>query len=1055
MESHADDRRFEQSAPGLGRVPVLFAALLSLAAPPLADGAEEINFVRQIRPLLSDHCFTCHGPDASNRKGDLRLDVREGVFGKSDDQVIVSPGHSSRSELFRRITASDPTERMPPAESHKPLSAEQIELIRRWIDEGAAWSGHWAFESPVLPKGAAGKSLAMIIDELVLARLKQERLSFSPEADRATLLRRLSLDLTGLPPSIAEIDSFVDDPRPQAYDDAVERLLRSPHYGEHWGRFWLDAARYADSDGYEKDKPRLAWSYRDWVIRAFNQDLPYDQFVIEQIAGDLLPHPTQDQRVATGFLRNAMTNEEGGADPEQFRMEAMFDRMDAIGKSVLGLTIQCAQCHDHKFDPISQQEYYGLFAFLNNCHEASIAVLTPEELQLRGRVLGEIRRIERQRQASCADWPRQLESWENSNPGDRARWTVATSNDDHSAGGHPMLHLSDGSYMLQGYAPVKATTTLHFKVASHAITAFRLEQLNDPGLPCGGPGRSFKGVAALTEFKARVWPNGHYDQGRSVVFRTALANLNPPERELDSAFDDRTGTRRVTGPVGFAIDDDPKTAWVSDLGPGRRNAPSEAIFVAESPISFPNTEELEVEVQLVQNHGGWNSDANQAQSFGRFRISTTDDEGPFAAPLPCDVQTVLGIAKDCRTDSQSATLFSYWRTTRSEWSAANARIEELWAGHPEGSSQLVLEERSEPRVTRLLDRGSFLKPLEVVTPATPGFLHALSEPRSVGEFASSSRTPPRLALARWLVDRRSPTTARSLVNRIWQAYFGTGLVSTSEDLGSQSEAPSHPELLDALAVTLMDGGWRIKELHRQIVRSEVYRQSSRVDPHLLVVDPANRLLGRGARFRVDAEMVRDMALAASGLLNPAIGGPSVYPPAPEFLFQPPTSYGPKDWNTDTGSGRFRRGLYTFRFRSIPYPAMQAFDGTTGDFSCVRRTRSNTPLQALTTLNEPVFLQCAGALAERTLRDGGSTDEERLHYACRRCLGRAPRAEECQVLARLVAQELSYFEEHPGDAEKLNRSTSVTADESIKTGELAAWTIVARTLFNLDEAITKE
>jgi hypothetical protein len=893
-------------------------------------------------------------------------------------------------------------------------------------------------------------------------------------------LRRLSLDLVGLPPTIAEVDAFLADQSEKTYENVVDRLLASPHYGERWARIWLDAARYADSDGYEKDKSRQVWAYRDWVINAFNQNLPYDRFIIEQIAGDLLPTATPDQLMATGFLRNSMINEEGGVDPEQFRMEAMFDRMDAIGKGVLGLTIQCAQCHSHKFDPLTQEEYYRMFAFLNNSYESNVAAYTPGEQMLRADIFRQIREIEAGLQHQAPDWPERMARWEESVAANQPEWTVIQSSEDDPSGGQKMYRLKDGSYLCQGYAPTKHDVTITMTTPVQNITAFRLEQLTDPNLPLGGPGRSIKGTAALTEFKVRVKPIGKPDKGEFVKFVKATADANPAEKPLDAIYDDKSSKNRVTGPVEMAIDGKDETAWGIDIGPDRRNRPCKAVFVAEKPIAYE--EGVEIEVHLVQNHGGWNSDDNQNHNLGRFRLAVTTAPDPVADPLPADVRSALAVSRDARTPAQTAALFSYWRTTVPEWHEANAKIEELWKQHPEGSSQLVLSERSEPRTTHMLERGDFLKPATSVAPGVPAFLHPLP--------AGAPAT--RLSFAQWLADRKSPTTARSFVNRVWQTYFGTGLVSTSEDLGSQSETPSHPELLDWLAVEFMKpedsnrelihqtdnlkrnpelwrrawflsdaqncGNWDIKRLHRLIVMSATYRQASKVTPELLAKDPFNRLLARGPRIRVDAEVVRDVALAASGLFDPTVGGPSVFPPAPDFLFAPPASYGPKTWKTDTGTGRFRRALYTFRYRSVPYPALQAFDAPNGDFSCVRRTRSNTPLQALTSLNEPIFLECARGLAQQTLRDGGANDAERATYAFRRCLARLPSATESATLLTLLAKEVERFSDDKHNPWELAAADPEHPPElpvGTTPAQLAAWTAVSRVLLNLDETITKE
>jgi hypothetical protein len=1040
----------------IGHALAVCLIVLLNGVPSLAAKKPRVDFARDIRPIFQGRCYSCH--DGRKHKAGLRLDVRTSVLrGGESGKAAVVPGDSKKSELLRRLTALDEDEVMPP--SGERLNADQVQRLREWIDAGATWpdglagddsrsKNHWAFRPPVrasLPPVQNCNWPRNPLDRFVLARLEKEGLTPSPEADRVTLLRRLSLDLIGLPPTLEEVDAFLADKNEQAYEKVVDRLLASPHYGERWGRHWLDAARYADSDGFEKDKSRQVWAYRDWVINALNRDLPYDRFLIEQLAGDLLPDATQDQKVATGFLRNSMINEEGGIDPEQFRMEAMFDRMDAIGKSILGLTIQCAQCHNHKFDPLTQTEYYRLFAFLNSDHEANIAVYTPDEQMRRAEVFRDIHTIENELRHRYPDWRERMHAWEDSVKDNQPKWIIVRPELDTS-GGEKHYLLADGSILAQGYAPTKHTITFTAKTDLKTITAVRLELLKDPNLPLGGPGRSIYGTGALTEFKMRAAPAEDGGKAKEVKFAKAMADVNPPEKPLDAIFDDKSDKRRVTGPIPFAIDGNNDTAWGIDVGPGRRNQLRKAVFLADKPIRHPKGTILTF--QLVQNHGGWNSDDNQNHNLGRFRFSVTDCSSAEADPLPSRVRDLLAIPREQRTPAQEGTIFSYWRTTVSEWKDANDKIEALWQKHPQGSSQLVLQAREEPRDTHILKRGDFLKPTQSVSPGVPAFLHPLS----------ADAPPTRLTFARWLVNRRSPTTARALVNRIWQTYFGIGFVASSEDLGTRSEPPSHPELLDWLAVEFMERGWSLKKLHKLIVCSATYRQSSRQTPELQARDPYNRLLARGPRFRVEGEIVRDIALSASGLLNPALGGRSVFPPLPSFLLVPPASYGPKIWPEDKGANRYRRGLYTFRYRSVPYPMLQTFDTPNGDASCVRRVRSNTPLQALVTLNEPVFLDCARSLALRTLVDGGATDTERLVYAFRRCVARLPTNEEKAELLKLLSKQQQRFahpDAKPWELAANDPNHPPPLPKGVTPAQVAVWTVVSRVLLNLDETITKE
>ncbi|HVY69157.1 MAG TPA: DUF1549 and DUF1553 domain-containing protein, partial [Verrucomicrobiae bacterium] len=947
-----------------------------------------------------------------------------------------------------------------------PLTAGQIGLLRAWIDQGAVWpakavvaatgvKSHWAFSAPVRPSLPVVKNKKWVrneIDRFILAKLERENLKPSPEADKITLIRRASLDLIGLPPSVAEVDAFLADKSPNAYEKVVDRLLQSPHYGERWGRHWLDAARYADSDGYEKDKSRQVWFYRDYVVKAFNQDIPYDQFIIEQLAGDQLPDATQDQIVATGFLRNSMLNEEGAIDPEQFRMEAMFDRMDAIGKSMLGLTIQCAQCHTHKFDPVTQEEYYRLFAFINNDHEASKIVYLPEEQMKIANLTREMAELEANLRHTTPDWEERMAKWEESVRNDQPQWTPVHVErvGDNDQGYYPQ---KDESQLAAGYAPTYLTESWRTTNSMASVGSFRLELLNDPSLPWTGPGRSFMGTCALTEFKVEAADAANPTNKIKVKLVKATADYSNPRRDLEINFDDQNGNKRVTGPVDYAIDDKNDTAWGIDAGPGRRNQPRKAVFVPEKPVEFPAGAILTV--TLVQNHGGWNSDDHMNNNLGRFRFSITPATNVVADPLPKRIREIVSsVPRDKRTPEQQAAVFACWRGTVADFRETNDKIEKLWAQWPAGSTALVLKSREDRRETAMLKRGDWLKPGKVVTAGVPAFLNQLP----------ADYEPTRLTLAKWITDRKAPTTARVFMNRAWQEYFGTGLVPSPEDFGTRCEAPSHPELLDWLAVEFMeptvDPGkpWAFKRMQRLIVTSATYRQSSRVGKELLEKDPYNRLLARSSRLRVDGEIVRDIALAASGLLNEKIGGPSIYSPAPEFLFQPPASYAPFPWKTETGENRYRRAFYTFRRRSTPYPMLASFDAPNGDFSCVRRARSNTPLQALTLLNEPVFVECAQALARKTLVEGGKSDEDRIEYAFRRTLSRPPAKDERKELLALLEKERKRSAEGWYNAREIATGKNEMPEKlpaGITPNQLAAYTVVSRVLLNLDETITKE
>jgi mono/diheme cytochrome c family protein len=1038
----------------------LACATIALFSARATQAGEPVDFARDVKPILDARCAECHG--AQKQESELRFDLRDAALRGGAGGEVIAPGKSGESTLLQRVTSQEKSERMPP--EGDALTAEQVDTLRRWIDEGAAWPdehagaaedllakklAHWAFHAPVRPASPELANAAWArneIDRFILARLQQEGLAPSPEADKVTLLRRLSLDLIGLPPTIEEVDAFVADTSPDAYEKQVDRLLASPHYGERWARHWLDGARYADSDGFEKDKSRNVWMYRDWVVGAFNRDLPYDRFIVEQFAGDQLPNATQDQAVATGFLRNSMLNEEGGIDPEQFRMEAMFDRMDALGKSVLGLTIQCCQCHNHKFDPISQEEYYRLFAFLNNDHEPQRVVYTPAELMTCERLMRSMRELDDRVREMQPDWAERMAAWEETVRANQPAWTALHpeffQDDDNGA---RLTLLDDESMLCAGYAPTYCSYTVRGTPATKKISALRLDFLNDPNLPRRGPGRSFKGTFALTDIKVFTAPASDHSKHTEAKITAASADFSQPQRPLEANFDDRSGRERIVGGIEMAIDGKDETAWGIDAGPGRSNQPRNAVFRFEKPIELAEGDVIVVE--LLQRHGGWNSDDHQNNLIGRFRVSLTDADGEVAAdPLPARVRAILAKPVAERSPEEIDAVFRCWRTTQPEFADANVQTEALWGEWPFGTTALVLEARDAPRETRMLKRGSFLDPADAVAPGVPKFLHQLPE----GAPAT------RLTFAEWLADRRSPTTARVFVNRLWQAYFGTGIVATSEDFGTQADAPSHPELLDWLACEFMDRGWSVKAMHRLMVNSATYRQSSQVNEALLAHDPYNRLLARGARVRVEGEVVRDIALASSGLLNPTLGGPSVFPPVPASLLT--LSYAPITWPEETGPNRYRRALYTYRRRSMPYPALQNFDTPNADAACVRRGRSNTPLQALTTLNETVFVECAQSLGMKMAREGGATDDERIDFAFRRCVSRRPSDDERAALKELMQKQAKRFAEgwaNPWQVATGKDEPPTDLPDGVTPVQLAGYTIVARVILNLDETIVKE
>ena len=981
--------------------PALLSFLLATHA------AAAVDFVQDIQPIFSEHCYKCHGPH--KQEAAFRLDHKPTALKGGDFGTAILPGKADDSRLVHAVLGTNPKMRMP--RKGDPLTADEIAKLKAWIDAGAVWpdsasvkieqkTDHWAFKPPVKPKIPANAKHP--IDAFIRERLEKEGLQSAPKASPETLRRRMYLDLVGLPPDPSDNSDL---------SDLTDKLLQSPHFGERWARHWLDAAHYADSNGYEKDPMRFIWFYRDWVINAYNRDLPYNEFVIQQIAGDQLPKATQDQIVATGFLRNSMINEEGGIDPEQFRMEAMFDHMEVIGRSILGLSIGCAQCHNHKYDPISQEEYYRMFAYLNNDNEPWRVVYTAAEQMQRSQILQRTAELEAKLKHDHPDWQQRMNAWKTQVKAAQPQWHTLHFVDDPS-GGEKALRQPDGSILAQGYAPTKSDVKFVVKLDRDAdtpvrspvmkISAFRLELMNDPNLPAYGPGRSQKGTAALTEFNAQMNIDG---KATKLKFVRATADFGEAENTPLAPFardKESDKDKRVTGPISYAIDGKAETAWGIDAGPGRRNVPRNAVFVLEKPVEVKPDSELSV--TLSMKHGGWNSDDLQTMNLGRYRISTTDAPNAEADPL---------------YSRQSE--FAIFRTTVPEWKAVNDEIEAAWQQHPQGTTTLVLDARDQPRMTTILKRGDFTKPGDKVTTGVPAVLNPL--PKN----ADGSR----LTFAKWLASGQSPTTARAYVNRVWQAVFGTGLVETAEDFGTQGTPPSHPELLDWLAVDFMEHNWSTKHLLKLIVTSETYQQSSKITPELLERDPYNRLLARGPRFRVEGEVVRDIQLAASGLLNPAVGGRPVMPPAPAYLFEKPASYAPFPWHVDEDANQFRRSVYVFRRRSTPYPFLSTFDVPNGEASCIRRSRSNTPMQALMTLNETMSMEAAKALGERMWKEGGATDASRIAYGFKLCTGRAPHSKESSVLLDMLTRHQS------------------------KPGEIAPRTLVARVLLNLDETITKE
>jgi hypothetical protein len=1003
---------------------IVIVCSAAFASPRVAGASpNKIDFTRDIQPILSQKCLSCHGP--RKQEGHLRWDNKESAIAGGENGPDIKIGDSTHSPVIRMVTSTDPDVVMP--QKGDPLTADQVGLLRAWIDQGASWPAsasvqiadnrhHWAFippSRPQLPSVKHRKWPHNPIDYFVLARLETEKLAPSPEADRPTLLRRLSLDLTGLPPTIQEIQGFAADRSPDAYDKQIERLLASPHYGECWARHWLDAAHYADSNGYEKDLARSIWPYRDWVINAYNQNMPFDQFAIDQLAGDMLPRSTVEDKVATGFLRNSMLNEEGGIDPEQFRIQGIIERMDVLGKAFLGLTINCCQCHNHKFDPFSQREYYQLFAFLNNDDEPAIETPSKDTKAAREAIKRKIAGIEGDLIAKNPGISDAMGDWEKRMGAMERQWIVLDPSAYYAAVGTKFTKLEDKSLLATGSNPGVSEYTVTCKTSLKGITAFRLDVLADPNLPYNGPGRADNGNFVLSEFTVQVGTN-------QISLTNATADFSQTGFPVAAAID---GT--ITNKTGWAV---------QDL-PGRSNRDRQAVFETQQPLG--DGQEMTLKFTLNQSYG-------DEHTLGRFRICATTGPQPVQAdPLSASARRILSIPRADRTALQVRELFGFYRLSDPQFADANKMIDEEQGRWPAAPTTLVLETRDQQRETHVFTRGDWQRPGDLVTPGVPSILNPLPSGQALN----------RLTLAKWVVDRRNPTVARVIVNRIWQEYFGRGLVASSEDFGTQGDRPTHPELLDWLAVEFMDHGWEVKHIQRLIAGSATYRQSSVVTPQMWERDQYNQLLARGPRTRVDAEIIRDIALSAGGLLDEKIGGPSVYPPIPDGVMA--LGYGsPMAWET-TAKDRYRRGMYTFAKRSVPYPSLQVFDAPTGESPCPRRIRSNTPLQALTTLNDPVFVEAAQAMALRVWNHGGKSERSRINYAFELCTGRKPRSSEVETISSLLRDENSFFENHTARAVQVASPDPKAPPADVNLHRVAAWTMVSRVLLNLDETITKE
>ncbi|MEK7954246.1 PSD1 and planctomycete cytochrome C domain-containing protein [Luteolibacter soli] len=1167
-------------------LPICSFSILALPTLLSAEPAT-VDFSKDVRPILSNRCFKCHGPDEGARKGKLRLDLKEAALGAGESgKTTIVPHKPDESELVKRLHSTDPEDIMPPASAKMEMPESEREILRQWIAQGAEYKDHWAFVPPVKVTLPAGDTKPAI-DQLVQKRLTAEHLKPSPEAGKYQLIRRVSLDLTGLPPSPEETHAFVNDTAPDAYDKLVDRLLASPAYGERWARRWMDLARYADTNGYEKDRERSIWPWRDWVIRSLNDDMPFDQFTIRQLAGDMLPGATPDDIVATGFHRNTMLNEEGGIDPLEFRYHAMTDRVATTGITWLGMTVGCAQCHTHKYDPILHREYFQLMAFMDNTEEIRYDLPDPTLAERQSK-----------RDREVADLIAALpEKWPSPPPPAPTLTSVT------SESGEVAKILPDQSALFSTPGAAKDTYTLCFDAKGGTIDRIRLDALADAGIVSGGPGRTGHGNFVLSEIEVYTRPNRPNAEWQRVELASASAAVEQPGYPVSAAIDgkretgwavqkdgvplktdkdatftfktpvdthrtphfmvklvqdygsshtigrprisvsgpddkkpenkdavrlaydawlDRTrdatvpwtvlepvkmdsnepiltlekdksvfvsgdttkddrfvltfkdfpagassirlealadkrqpaygpGKTYYEGPSGdfllyriivkadgqelkiasasasnssnpqLAIDEDDLTGW----GPaGRFGENCQAVFNLAEPL--PRARELTVELRMGRHY---------AATLGKFRLSATDE--PAKAPsqvLPHDLEEVLVTGDKRKIDAARPELFRQFLLNAPELTNETNAIRELLKPLST-TSTLAMAERDpqHPRKTFRHNRGEFTQPAEPVSPNVPAFLPPMDpkEPKN------------RLGFARWLVSRGHPLTARVTVNRQWQAFFGIGLVKTLEDFGFQGEMPSNQELLDWLAVDFMENGWSMKRLHRQIVTSATYKQSSKVTPELLEKDPQNRLLARGPRTRVEAEMVRDIVLSSADLLSHKMYGPSVRPPQPNSVTE--GAYGGMSWDVSQGEDRYRRALYTFAKRSAPFATSITFDAPTGEACIARREMANSPLQSLVLLNDEVFYEAAQVLGKKVAALQG-THADKVTYIFERCLTRPPEASETDMLVTF----------YNGQVERLKKGELKTAElmPAGSTDDEAAWMMTARILLNLDETITR-
>jgi len=1067
------------------RRPSRFTSALFVFALPLAAGLraeDKVQFNRDVRPIFSDTCFQCHGPDEKKRKAGLRLDTRETAVKPAESgDIAIVPGKPEESEMVKRLETTDPDDVMPPSKLHKKITPEQIAAVKKWIAQGAEYQPHWAFIKPersAVPRladihlpdtgwknGADGHGdwTANPVDGFLLQSMAAKGLTPAREAAPETVIRRMSLDLTGLPPTPAEVDAFAQSWRTNgsrvAVDKLADRLLASPRYGERMAVQWLDFARYADSNGFQSDTSRQMWHWRDWVIDAFNRNMPFDEFTLEQLAGDMLPNATRDQIVASGFQRNCRLNGEGGRIVEEWFAETVIDRVETTGMTWLGLTLGCCRCHDHKFDPITQREFYQFFAFFNSSDENGVlddfpgaagsrqggnsrpvlALPSPEEEAQMAKLEAVVKTAQQRVAEAQKQLPQLARDWEarfrETLQEKKPAWQLLAA-EARSEGGATLTRLEDGSWLASGKNPPNDTYTVTAPIPAGEFSGLLLEALPDASLPQQSLGRNSNGNYVLTSVEAEISAPS-LPQQLVADFTRAEADYEQKGWEVKQIVDDNSPRR------GKQKD---KKGWAIDGNDPAKRLPRKAMFVTGSPLTVPPDATIMIRLkhEALANH-----------NIGRFRVSATSLP-PTVVKLnggdtPKEIRDILDLDPAKRTPAQRGALLKFYReNTDNPASRADTALAEAKKKLEDFSrtlaNSMVMKELPQPREAFVLIRGEYDKHGDKVERGLPAALPPLP----------AGAPMDRRGLARWITAPDNPLTARVWVNRAWEKFFGIGLVRTTENLGSQSEWPSNPELLDFLATEFVRLKWDMRAMQKLLVTSAAYRQSSQVTPDLLERDPENRLVARGPRFRLSAELLRDQALAISGLLVEKIGGPSVRPYMPEGVWDETSRYGDmRNYKADTGEGLYRRSLYTIWKRTASPPTMMIFDSPSREICTVKRSRTDTPLQALSLLNEVTFVEAARALAQRMILEGGTTPEQRIAWAFKRATGHSPKAGELEVLANGLNARLARYQNDIGAAQRLIAFGTSKPDPNANPSELAAYTLTANVLLNLDEVITRE